>query len=705
MFIKGYSRIIIPLTKLLKKDVKFAVGPDSVQAFEDIKSAFTDASFLCHFNPDLETIIETDSSDFAISGIMSQYHDKLLRPVAFMSRKMVPAERNYEIHDKELLAIVSAVKAWRHYLEGLKKPFIILTDHQALQYFQTSKVLTRRQARWSEMINHHRYIIRYRPGDKSGKPDALSRRPDFAEGGKAAEAPPQTLLRPFIAAIGPGIIYSRTTKLLADIRTSLENDPVVQQILADLRTNRNDVSDIWKLDKGLLYSRGLVYVPDHEDLKVRILQQAHDAIEIGHPGQAKTLEVVQREFFWPRMREFINEYINSCDLCQRNKPSHHKKYGLLSPLPVPTGPWRSLSMDHITDLPRSEGYDAILVVVDRLTKQSVFIRANKTDDSPTLARQFQDNVFRLHGLPADIVSDRGSTFVSNWWKSFTAMLQVKPNLSTAFHPESDGQTERINQSLELHLRTFCDHLQRNWSEFLGLAEFAYNSTHHSSIGMTPFFANCGYHPRLSITVQEKSVPAAATHLNKVREIHAAAQDHIRHAQAQQIFWANKRRMEAPDFQIDEMVWLVRKNILTNRPSAKLDAKKLGPFKIVKKIGTSAFRLELPGTMQIHNVFHVSLLEKYIPNRHPQRSIDAPPDPIVTNGTDRYVVEEILDSRLNHGKLDYWVHWQGYPTEARTWMWASDLTDDNPLVVNFHTKFPDRPGRNRIPGNRVRSARA
>ena len=150
-----------------------------------------------HFSPDLSTVMETDASDYAISAVLSQYHDKTLHPVAFMSRKMNPAERNYEIHDKELLAIVDAVKLWRHYLEGLASPFIILSDHQALQYFQSSKTLTRRQARWSEVINHHKYVIRYRPGEKSGKPDALSRRPDFAPGGKASESEPLTLLRPF----------------------------------------------------------------------------------------------------------------------------------------------------------------------------------------------------------------------------------------------------------------------------------------------------------------------------------------------------------------------------------------------------------------------------------------------------------------------------------------------------------------------------
>lgn len=232
-FISGYSRIIQPLTKLLKKDARYDFENAAREAFEAIKQSFTHAGILKHFDPTLETVIETDSSDYAISGILSQYHEKRLYPVAFMSRKMNPAERNYEIHDKELLAIVQAVKIWRHYLEGLKIPFTILTDHQALQYFQTSKTLTRRQARWSEVINHHKYIIKYRPGDKSGKPDALSRRPDFEPGGKASEAEPIQLLRP-LSLSASVVVRNSTSHLLPDIKQYQRRDPAIEDIIQNL---------------------------------------------------------------------------------------------------------------------------------------------------------------------------------------------------------------------------------------------------------------------------------------------------------------------------------------------------------------------------------------------------------------------------------------------------------------------------------------
>jgi transposase InsO family protein len=702
-FIKGYSRIISPLTRLLKKDYKWEVDHAAQAAFDKIKFAFTDASILAHFDPALPTIIETDASDYAISGILSQYHDKLLRPVAFMSRKMNPAERNYEIHDKELLAIVESVKLWRHYLEGLADPFIILSDHQALQYFQSSKTLTRRQARWSETINHHKYVIRYRPGDKSGKPDALSRRPDFAAGGKASEAEPLTLLRP--ATISATVrVFSSTSEMLPDIKFFQRQDPAIQPIIEKLEAdNRDDVSESWQLRDEILLSRGMIYVPASDSLRVRILQQAHDSIETGHPGQAKTTEIVRRNFYWPGMRNFINEYINSCDLCQRNKSNHHRKYGFLQPLPVPTGPWRSLSMDHITDLPRSAGFNAILIVVDRLTKMAHFIPAKDTDDSRVLARQFMDNIFRLHGLPQDIVSDRGPTFASAWWKEFTSMLGVTPNLSTAFHPESDGQTERVNQTVELHLRTYCAYLQNDWKDLLPLAEFAYNSAHHTSIGMSPFYCNFGFHPRMTLTLLDGTSPSAHNHVVRMQEIHEQAASSIPAALERHAYWANKRRIEAPTFNVGDKVWLLRRHIHTTRPSSKLDAKKLGPFVIERKIGSAAYRLNLPGTMQVHPTFHVSLLEKYVPNRFPERQIAAPPPPIVQPGGNLgYIAEKILDSRLNHGRLDYFIHWQGYPIEDRTWAWADDWPDHDPLVIDYHSANPTKPGYHRLGRARARA---
>jgi hypothetical protein len=445
----------------------------------------------------------------------------------------------------------------------------------------------------------------------------------------------------------------------------------------------------------LLLHNGFVYVPDYEPLKVELLQQAHDSIASGHPGIAKTLEILRRDFTWPKMNQFVHEYIKSCDACQRNKSVHHSKYGLLQPLPIPIGPWRSLSMDHIVDLPPCQGFDCILVVVDRFTKQAIFIPANKSDNAKNLASQFLKHVFREHGLPSDIVSDRGATFTSHWWKEFLKMLDIKPNLSTAFHPQTDGQTERVNQVVEQHLRIFCDYLQDNWVDLLPLAEFSYNSAYHSSLGMSPLFANKGYNPRLAITLKETTVPSAKEHLQNLRNIHETARSSIKKALEQHALWANKKRLPAPEFKPGDSVWLLRRNVKTMRPSDKLDAKKLGPFKIEKAIGKSAFKLQLPESVKIHPVFHVSLLEQHYANTLPSRRNSDHPPPDLIDGEEHWEVETILNSRLHRRQLQYLVHWKGFDDIDRSWIPASEFQDDDSLVIDFHTRHPDKPGHQRI----------
>ncbi|KAM0787484.1 hypothetical protein ACM66B_003559 [Microbotryomycetes sp. NB124-2] len=388
-FIQGYSRIASPLTRLLKKDVEFNFDSAALAAFEDLKSRFTSDVVLKHFDPSLPCVLETDASDFAISGVLSQSVDGSLRPIAFYSRKMTPPEQNYEIHDKELLAIVACVDQWRHYLESLDLAFVIYTDHNALQYFQTKRTLTRRQARWSEKINHHKYSIRYRPGSRNAKADALSRRPDFAEGGKASEQPGQTLLRPLLLSA----VFSPASDVADLIQQHLQHDPVSSRIIQDLSQDASTHADFELANDGFLLSQGKIYVPDFEPLKVRLLEQAHDSRIAGHFGQARTFELLDRNYYWPGMRQFVNDYVNECDSCKRNKPSHHRKHGLLRSLPVPSAPWSSLSMDHIVDLPPSSGFDCILVVVDRLTKEAHFVATRKTDTSKALATQFKDNIF------------------------------------------------------------------------------------------------------------------------------------------------------------------------------------------------------------------------------------------------------------------------------------------------------------------------
>ncbi|SCV67557.1 BQ2448_5168 [Microbotryum intermedium] len=299
--------------------------------------------------------------------------------------------------------------------------------------------------------------------------------------------------------------------------------------------------DSFSFSHNLLLHHDKIYIPNAEPLKVKLLAQAHDSLLSGHPGQVKTFELLDRNYTWPGMRQFVNDY-----------------HGHLQPLPIPSKPWSSISMDHIVDLPPSSGFDCVLVVVDRLTKEAHFIPTHKTDSSRDLAGTFLTHVFKLHGLPMDIVSDRGATFTSNWWSEFLAMLKIKPNLSTAFHPESDGQTERTNQTLEHYLRHFCDYLQTNWSELLPLAEFAYNNSFHSSIGASPFYVTRGYHPRLEVSLRDSFVTNVPRYLQHLRSVQAAARKQISQAQETQARFANLKRRPSPPFKIGDQVLLNQK---------------------------------------------------------------------------------------------------------------------------------------------------
>ena len=336
-------------------------------------------------------------------------------------------------------------------------------------------------------------------------------------------------------------------------------------------------------------------------------------------------------------------------------------------------------MDAIIELPNSHGHDAIMVFVDRFTKQAHFIPYKaKGFGAPQLANMFRHNIMRLHGLPTDIVSDRGTIFTSNFWRAFTNGLDIKCNFSTAFHPQSDGQTERVNQVLEHYLRTYCDYDQQNWSTLLDQAEFTYNNLTHATTKFSPFEANYGYHPLHPAAVPPKpasDTPAANTYLDKIKDIHATIISNIEKAQAKHAEHYNRRVKEIngsddnqPIFKIGDEVFLNRKHIATLRPTLKLDQRMFGPYTI---IGTTpsplAFKLDLPPSMSaIHPVFHVSLLE---PKRsgHNDQPQDPPPR-IEVQGQVVYIVEKILDSRIDpdDGGFDYLVKWKDYTDDNNSW---------------------------------------
>ena len=553
-FIYNYSSIVIPLTRLTRKSVPWNFSEDCRSAFRDLKKAFTTAPVLTHWMPDKQIVVETDASDYALAAILSIYtSDGELHPMGFHSRTFNSSELNYDTHDKELLAIWAAFKMWRQYLEGSAFPIDVVTDHKNLEYFSTTKLLSRRQARWSEYLSRFNLVIRFRPGRLGTKPDALTRRWDvYPKGGNSdyasvnphnfrpvftEEQLKSSLRATYLATpVLRAAITIDVEQLHKDIRNALPLDPVSASLMSNLPSSRWEITS-----EGFLLHDKRIYVPNHDDLPLRILRYKHDHVLSGHMGQNKTIELIRREYVWPGLRTFVKDYCKSCTTCMRSKPQRHRPYGLLKQLPIPERPWNSISMDFIEKLPNSAGYDSILVIVDRMSKQGIFISTYDTITSAQLAKLFVLHVFSKHGVPSHVMSDRGSEFVSHFFRSLGTALDMKLHFTSGYHPEGDGQTERTNQTLEQYIRIYCNYQQDNWSELLPLAEFAYNNAPHATTGVSPFFANKGYHPNISVHPErDLASMRAKDYVTDLDELHQELRMHIAAAQQHYQGPADKR---------------------------------------------------------------------------------------------------------------------------------------------------------------------
>jgi hypothetical protein len=316
------------------------------------------------------------------------------------------------------------------------------------------KPLNRRQIRWANFLVDYNFVIKYRPGIQNKKADLLSRRADLVPPKEGGEPSMLLKLELFIAAI-------QTDSDLDDaIRDALQDDTNASKIIERLESGEK--LNGWKLDNGLLYFHEHIFVPQEKEIRKAIIESRHDAPSAGHPGQFRTLELVLRKFYWPNMKKTVATYVQACDSCIRSKHSNQVPAGLLNPIDLPSRPWEEITCDLITGLPVSEGYDAIFTVVDRFSKMVHYIPTTSKANAVDIANLFVNFVWKLHGLPRKVISDRGPSFIAKFLRQLYTRLGIKPKFSTAYRPQTDGQSERANQFVEIYLRHYINHHQTDW---------------------------------------------------------------------------------------------------------------------------------------------------------------------------------------------------------------------------------------------------
>jgi len=583
---------------------------------------------------------------------------------------MIPAEINYPIHDKEMLAIVRALEAWRPELEGIPTRIRIVSDHKALEYFMTTKALTGRQARWAETLSRFNFMIMYKPGSQN-RADPLTRRDQEMDSQMAVKISTrmQTLLRP--ENLDPRIITDLNLDPVIDIapvdpaegshdliddllqanRTSTDLEP--------LRQRATDGNSGWTLRNGLLLFEDRLVVPEDDDLKVRLLSEVHNQVSVAHPGQSKTSKLVRERYYWPNLRAFVNRFINNCQTCHRSRATRDKPPGLLNPLPIPDRPWQHISVDFKEFPPDKSGRDMLIVFICRLSKRSISVPCYKNTDAKETARIYLDRVWRYYGPADTIVSDRGPQFISEFWKEFNRILGTKIKLSTADHAQTDGQTENMNQWIDQRLRPFINYYQDNWSELIPIMDYAQATLPQDSTTLPPIQIELGYVPRTSfdwsrpVTDEPVSVRKQFSRDEAVefaKRMHGAweiARSGIQRAQESQRRQANKHRRPI-DFQVGDKVYVSTKSWNMDRPSRKLDQQMGGPYTVLEQVG-NAFRIDLPPSIRIHPVISADKLRKAADDPLPGQ-IQEPGLPIVVNNQDEWGVEEILASRSYYRKL-------------------------------------------------------
>ena len=830
-YIPFYAWIVHPLFQLLKRENKWKWDIEEQNAYELCKQVLTQAPVRAHAMPGLPYRIYSDACDFALAAILQQvqpikirdlrgtktyellqrafkageripdlvthlvkeetdvpergewaeeFEDTTVhveRVVAYWSRVLQSAERNYSPTEREALALKEGLIKFQPYLEGEK--IFAITDHAALTWSRTFQNVNRRLLTWGLVFSAFPNMkIIHRAGRIHSNVDPVSRlrrripsqrglldnennplklKPvedplrdmfeelgpkfeeklltvaaRFAESELQLEEDRTTVNLPLTLPNGEEVniqhltskSFSTTVHVseseLHEWRNAYLRDPhfklVCESRSGDKNTNLT-FSQYHYSEEGLIYfedSSGNTRLCVPKDLRVEVMQEGHNTItEAAHGGYFKTYNRISATYYWPRMSRDIKTFVNTCDICQKTKPRRHGPVGLLQPIPIPTQPFEVVSMDFIPELPVSDGFDNILVIVDKLTKYAIIIPTTTRVTEEETAKLFFKHVISKFGIPRQIISDRDTRWRGDFWKEICRLMGMRRSLTTSYHPQADGQTEILNQGLEISIRAYIGPDRDDWSNMLDALALSYNSSPHTATGFSPAYLLRGFQPITSGTIMSKSPSIDRTGIpnsgdtdqeilhNKALTLvdgfvaeRMRARDALYLGQIFQKKWYNKGRLDQ-EFEKGDKVVINRKNLglLRNEKGRgdKLLARYEGPFEIMEKISAVAYRLRMPASYGMHPVLNIEHLEKYqeSPNEfgeRPQARINRPNfDDLPEYEVDRIVAERTRKGRNGRKIPIYRLRYTNFGPEDDTWETRQNLKNA-PEVLRVWERF-------------------
>ncbi len=682
-----------------------------------MKKRVIETLVLSYFSSELKTFLESNSFDYVSVEILSQKeNDDQIRSIVYFSKTLFLVECNYEIYDKELLAIIRCFEQWRAELQSVKTFINVLIDHKSLKYFMIIKKMNRRQTRWAEFLAEFDFKIAYQSEKKNDKTDSLIRRFEdrlIDESDNRNKHMHQTIL-------STEKVDSRIVQELNDteedselslfdrIKSVNQKDSTCTAIRDAIQNRKKSFDEMllkkFELIEDTLFFKKKLWVFESDELKLKIIRKVHDQSTSEHSNVRRTCKYLNKWYYWSQSKQLMKRYVKNCHVCRRFKSSRDKYSELLNSLSISDRSWTNIIMNFVIELSKIKNdFNVILMIIDRLTKMhhyvSCVIEKEETSVEET-TRLLINQIWKLHELSSTIVSNRDFQFVSLVWKAICQRLKINVKLSTIFHSKTDDQSEIANQKMKRYLRSYCNYQQDDWFEWLFIAEFALNAVTSAFIELFVFMTNYEFESRMSFDSSNINIndrlsarkriltQKANTIIDKMKNIWKFIKKKLINAQQDQKHYADRKRSVSSEYIVEDEVWLFIKHIKTERSFKKLNHKWIESYKI-KKMMNEACQLNLSSSMKIHDIFHTSLLRKVAIDFFIEQISSSSSSIVVEDEEKEYEMNDILNSRYHYEKLQYKVVWTDHSSD-RAWYFAENFQKHSKeILIDYHQKYSNK----------------